>query len=867
VFALPNTTPNAGTAPQGVTFTPTDTLNYNTVSGTVNVTVNKATPTITTQPAASAITYGQTLASSTLSGGVGSVAGAFAFTTTNTAPSTGTALQGVTFTPTDTVNYHTVNSRVSVTVNKATPTITTQPAATAITYGQTLASSSLSGGVGSGAGAFTFTVPSTSPSTGTALQGVTFTPTDTVNYNTVSCTVSVTVGKATPTVTSVTATGITYGAALSSSTLSGVKSTPGALAFTVPATLPTAGTDNHAWTFTPTDAVNYTTAIGTVNVTVNKATPTITTQPAASAITYGQTLASSTLIGGMGSVAGAFAFTTPITAPSVGTTSQEYTYTPTDSINYKTVIGAVNVVVNKATPMVMTQPVASAITYGKTLALSTLSGGMGSVPGAFTFTTPSTMPSAGNTLQGYTFTPTDLTNYNTVMGMVSLTVNPLSFRVGEQIQFDFTKFGISGTMQLVGALPTGLTFNAKTGILSGKITGKAGSYSLTLQFFNGKTVTRSLSLPLVIGAYPSGLAGTFQGLLDVNSSGLPAGMLSIIVTPPGVWTASLDLAGSSKVLSAKGIFSLDPTHDAVDLTIPFSAAMTVHLHLDPNSALVNGNYPQGSIRGFRMASGSELPSGNQLFTLAIDQGPQDEITIPAGMGWATGTLSNKGTIALTGQLGDGKAIKVTTQLSATGQAIVWLKPYKNPNSFVGGIVSLRDRSLVKNGPDEPLTAGLSWYRVADTKELSYPNGFGPLQVDAGIAPYTVPASAAGLTTSLGIPKMTFPRLLIDGGGLPNTIAASLPTSLSLDSTFKLKAVPTLLPWSGTVNKANGGFSGTLTLPTSASDVLAGTATVSGVLLEDSYYSPHVGSGLVKIPLKSPKGSFRTAAIVISSEAP
>ena len=298
--------------------------------------------------------------------------------------------------------------------------------------------------------------------------------------------------------------------------------------------------------------------------------------------------------------------------------------------------------------------------------------------------------------------------------------------------------------------------------------------------------------------------------------------------------------------------------------------MTVHLRLDPNSALVSGDYPQGSIRGFRMASGSELPSSNQLFTLSLDQDAQDGLTIPAGMGWATGTISNKGAIALAGQLGDGKAFKVTTQLSATGQAILWLKPYSNPNSFVGGIVSLRDRGLVKNGSEAPLAEGLSWYRMADTKEPSYPKGFGPLQVDAGVAPYTVPANATALATSLGLPTaspITFPSLIIDGGGLPDSIVASLPTSLTLDNAFKLKAAPTLLPLTGTVNKANGSFSGTLTLPASASEFLAGAATVSGVLLEGSYYSPHVGSGLIKIPLKSPKGSFRTAAMVISVEAP
>ena len=449
----------------------------------------------------------------------------------------------------------------------------------------------------------------------------------------------------------------------------------------------------------------------------------------------------------------------------------------------------------------------------------------------------------------------------------NLTFSPFSSRVGEQIQFDFTKFTVdvhSSTMKLVGALPTGLTFNAKTGMISGKITGKVGSYPLTLQIITDKIVTHRISLPLIVGAYPSGLAGTFQGLLDANSSGLPVGMISLTVVAPGTWTASLDLAGSSKVLTATGSFSIDPNQAAVDLTISFPAVMTVHLHLDPNSALVRGDYPQGRIAGFRMASGSELPARNQLFTLTLDQGAQDGMTIPAGMGWATGTVSNKGAIALTGQLGDGKVFKVATQLSATGQAMVWLKPYSNLNSFVGGIVSLRDRGLVKYGADEPLAEGLSWYRAADAKELSYPNGFGPLQADVGIAPYAVPANAAALAKSLGLSTMTFPSVIIDGGGLPDAIVESLPTSLTLSNAFKLNDVKTVGPWAGTVAKANGSFSGTLKLPTSTSDVLAGPAAVSGVLLEGSYYSPYFGSGLVKIPLKSPKGSFRTAAIVTSN---
>jgi hypothetical protein len=150
-------------------------------------------PSVNSWPTASAITYGQTLASSNLSGGSASAAGNFTFTSPSTAPAVGTALQSVTFTPTDAVKYTTVSGNVSVTVNKLTPEVTVWPSATAIDYGQTLASSILSGGAASVAGTFAFTNPSTAPAAGTASQAVTFTPTDGVNYATVNGTVSVTV--------------------------------------------------------------------------------------------------------------------------------------------------------------------------------------------------------------------------------------------------------------------------------------------------------------------------------------------------------------------------------------------------------------------------------------------------------------------------------------------------------------------------------------------------------------------------------------------------------------------------------------------------------------------------------------------------
>jgi hypothetical protein len=193
-FTTPSTIPNAGAANQTVIFTPTDIANYNTATANILVTVDKVTPTITTPPSASSIAYNTIIASSDLSGGKASVNGLFAFITPSTIPTNiGTYTYNVIFTPTDTTNYNTVSTTVSVTVHRATPSIITPPSASSIKYGQALASSDLSGGIVSIDGSFAFVDSTIVPPKGTNNQTAIFTPTDSLHYTTSTGPVSVTV--------------------------------------------------------------------------------------------------------------------------------------------------------------------------------------------------------------------------------------------------------------------------------------------------------------------------------------------------------------------------------------------------------------------------------------------------------------------------------------------------------------------------------------------------------------------------------------------------------------------------------------------------------------------------------------------------
>lgn len=118
------TVPKAGTQTLNTTFTPTDTMHYTTATASVQITVNQAVPTVSAWPAASAITSGAALSASTLSGGSASVPGTFAWAAPSTVPAVGTDSESVAFTPSDTVDYTTVQGSVSVVVNPSTPQIT-----------------------------------------------------------------------------------------------------------------------------------------------------------------------------------------------------------------------------------------------------------------------------------------------------------------------------------------------------------------------------------------------------------------------------------------------------------------------------------------------------------------------------------------------------------------------------------------------------------------------------------------------------------------------------------------------------------------------------------------------------------------------
>lgn len=444
-------------------------------------------------------------------------------------------------------------------------------------------------------------------------------------------------------------------------------------------------------------------------------------------------------------------------------------------------------------------------------------------------------------------------------------------RIGDRIRLDLQELGFQGTYKLVGKLPTGLSFNPLTGIIEGKLTGNPLTSPLTIQVLNGTTVVRSIPLVLPVSAFPIGLTGTWQALI-YDPQGVPQGFLTTTFTAPGLCSASLDLSGPDKARTGRTSFELSPGENEASFTITFPAtktlsALEITLELDGDKAELGGSCSKGELSGFRLARGTELPALTRAYTMVIDHGTHDGFQVPAGMGWATGTISNKGSITLTGQLGDAKPVKGTLSLGATGQAIMWHKPYTNKLSKIGGILSFNDTGVIPSTSLTKNDSQLSWYRVPDTKELSYPGGFAAIPAAVLIKAYAVPTSAPVLAQNLGLISQTFPEIEFDGAGLAvldNTFA--LPSSLVMDASYKLVAQPILgrvmAPWVGKINTKVGSFSGTLSVKSPVGDILAGTLSASGVIFPRDEEISAVGAGLVKIPVAGKAGAFRTGTMIL-----
>ena len=417
--------------------------------------------------------------------------------------------------------------------------------------------------------------------------------------------------------------------------------------------------------------------------TTSKTTPTVSAWPTASAITYGQTLALSTLSGGTGSVPGSFSWTTPATAPPTGTTSEDVTFTATDATDYNTVAGSVGVTVNKATPSVSAWPTASAITYGQTLALSTLSGGAASVSGTFAWTTPTITPSAGTPGESVTFTPTDTTDYNAVTGAVSVTVNaaaptvtavtPTTGSTGVAVTFAVTAT-FDQAMNASSINSSTFTLTGGGGSVQGAVgyNSQVATFTPTANLAYNTTYTATINTGVTSSA-GTALAAPYTWSFTTAAPPVPTVLSTVPISgATGVnisnaLTATFSQPMNSSTITASTFTLTGPGNTAVAGTVIYNSG-TSTATFTPTSALAYTTpYTATITTGAQSSAGAALAS-NYVWTFTTGANP-NQVTVDFGTTYQT-IRGFGGSTAWLGQLTTQQATALFSPTSGLGLSIL-----------------------------------------------------------------------------------------------------------------------------------------------------------------------------------------------------
>ncbi len=360
---------------------------------------------------------------------------------------------------------------------------------------------------------------------------------------------------------------------------------------------------------------------------------------------------------------------------------------------------------------------------------------------------------------------------------------------------DSVNVNVGAGLTIAGGLPLGVTYNATTGLVSGTITGLPATTGLVTVKSGTTTLATLENFRLNVAQYP--FLGSYDVLVqdgDSTPAGLPEGRIRFTITKPGTFSASAVKKGSTTAVALTGTFTPTATSTTVQLTLAFSNGISAVVNLSSTSNVVTGTLTEAgqtnvdTLSGFRAASG---PAASRALTASLATTGGDRTSVPAGFGYATGSLGMTGSATFAGTLGDGQKFTTSFNASLTDQAVVYVQPYSSDvvNSFFGGIINLPNlgqrtstgaASFGLSQTNRP-AAGLKWRKTAIAGS-SYDAGFGPLDVAGAVSSFTpVPAGikAPGdrLAAQLGAKGNTFVATYANAGTTPADSSAANPDAL------------------------------------------------------------------------------------------
>lgn len=321
----------------------------------------------------------------------------------------------------------------------------------------------------------------------------------------------------------------------------------------------------------------------------------------------------------------------------------------------------------------------------------------------------------------------------------------------------------------VSKLPPGVSFNASTGLLSGRPT-KAGIYTLTITATNLAGISPALTYLWQIEDFPLASRGSWSGTVQRTSLNADlGGKISLAVSKTGSYSGKLTLA--SKSYSWTGRINAQPGNLPSNTPFsisrgkkatPLSGSITLNLGEGILTGSITDNTLSADFSGVRNPWSATTPAVPvpAVFNAALERPVSvlDSPLHPQGNGYVIHKLSPNGIISSAGRLAEGTSFTFSSHIGQSGLLPIHALLYSKTGSIQGDSSLALAKDLV--------SGDLSWFKTRQPDKsttLSYKNGIPLHTLNVRGARYFKPSGMIiGLDIPLNIPPEDNAKLRFSG---------------------------------------------------------------------------------------------------------